>query len=224
VSSGSSSALQTRSSPTSGRGYRRRAGHRLPPMSRGGRVPTSPTSATSSATGRTGFDRRAQERRLNEFAHRSVRIDGVMIHAVLERARDGHGVPLILSHGWPSTFLEYLPLVPLLTNPAAHCIDGPSFDLVIPSLPACAFSERPDRAGVNYREVAVMCTSWWARSAMHATGRGDFGAGVVTFRDPARHRWRPSPRSDSHPGPRTGRCSRLHSRFRRCRRGGDRGW
>jgi pimeloyl-ACP methyl ester carboxylesterase len=54
---------------------------------------------------------------------------------VHERARTGDGIPLILTHGWPSTFAEYLPLVGLLTDPAAHGIAGPGFDLVLPSLP-----------------------------------------------------------------------------------------
>ena len=48
-------------------------------------------------------------------------------------------------------FVELLPLVPLLTDPAAHGIDGPAFDVVIPSLPGYGFSDRPARTGVNYR-------------------------------------------------------------------------
>ena len=66
-----------------------------------------------------------------------------------DRAPIGHGIPLILTHGWPSSFAEYLPLVPLLTDPAAHRIDGPGFDVVIPSLPGYGFSDRPARTGIN---------------------------------------------------------------------------
>jgi pimeloyl-ACP methyl ester carboxylesterase len=62
----------------------------------------------------------------------------------------------VLTHGWPSAFLEQLELVPLLTDPAAHGIDGPSFDVVIPSLPGFGFSDRPQRTGVTTREVAGM--------------------------------------------------------------------
>jgi Epoxide hydrolase N terminus len=89
------------------------------------------------------FDWRAQERELNGFHHFRAELDGVRIHFVHERAPSGDRIPLILTHGWPSTFLELLPLVSYLTDPKAHGIDGPAFDLVIPSLPGYGFSERP---------------------------------------------------------------------------------
>jgi pimeloyl-ACP methyl ester carboxylesterase len=130
-----------------------------------------------------GFDWRARERALNRFSHFRVVLDGVVVHFVHERARDGQGIPLILGHGWPSAFTELLPLVPLLTDPAAHGIDGPAFDLVIPSLPGYGFSGRPHRGGVDYRYVAGL----WRR-LMHGlgyrrygAGGGDFGAGVATM-------------------------------------------
>ena len=84
-----------------------------------------------------GFDWREQERRLNELDHFRAEIDGVRIHFVHERARGGDGLPLILIHGWPSAFVEYVPLVPLLTDPLSHGIDGPGFDVVVPSGQVC---------------------------------------------------------------------------------------
>ena len=128
------------------------------------------------------FDWRAQERQLNTFNHFQAKLDGVRIHFVHQRARTGQGLPLILSHGWPSMFVELLPLVPLLTDPSAHGIDGPAFDVVIPSLPGYGFSERPARTGVNYRYVAGL----WHRLMRglgyqrYGTQGGDFGAGVAT--------------------------------------------
>jgi pimeloyl-ACP methyl ester carboxylesterase len=130
-----------------------------------------------------GFDWPSRERRLNGFAQFRAELDGVPIHFVHERARNGRGVPLILSHGWPSAFTELLPLVPLLTDPAAYGIDGPAFDVVLPSLPGYGFSGRPRRTGVNYRYVA----SLWHRLMQglgyphYGTGGGDFGAGVATL-------------------------------------------
>ena len=53
-----------------------------------------------------GFDWRAQERDLNRFEHFHAELDGVRIHFVHARARDGNGVPLVLTHGWPSCFVE----------------------------------------------------------------------------------------------------------------------
>jgi hypothetical protein len=66
-----------------------------------------------------GFDWRAQERWLNRFCQFRTEIDGARVHFVHERARSGRGIPLILTHGWPSCFAEFLPVVPWLTDPAA---------------------------------------------------------------------------------------------------------
>jgi pimeloyl-ACP methyl ester carboxylesterase len=130
-----------------------------------------------------GFDWRAQERALNAFAHFRTELDGAQIHFVHERARDGRGVPLILTHGWPSAFVELLALVPLLTDPEAHGIDGPAFDVVIPSLPGYGFSERPARTGITSRYTAglwhrLMQTLGYERYGAHG---GDWGASVATF-------------------------------------------
>jgi pimeloyl-ACP methyl ester carboxylesterase len=129
------------------------------------------------------FDWHAQERALNAMNQFQAELDGVRIHFVHVRAKHGDGIPLILTHGWPSTFVELLPLVPFLTDPDAHGIEGPAFDVVIPSLPGYGFSERPARMGVNYQHVA-----WLWHRLMRGLGYerygaqgGDFGAGVATF-------------------------------------------
>ncbi len=130
-----------------------------------------------------GFDWRSQERWLNTFHHFRAEIDGIQVHFVHERARSGRGIPLILTHGWPSCFADYLPMVPFLTDPAAHGIGGPGFDMVIPSLPGYGFSERPARTGVTSRYTAGL----WHR-LMRGLGYrrygaqgGDFGSAVTTF-------------------------------------------
>ena len=130
-----------------------------------------------------GFDWRAQERWLNTFHHFRAEIDGVRVHFVHERARGGRGIPLILTHGWPGCFADYLPMVPFLTDPHAHGIGGPGFDVVIPSLPGYGFSERPARTGVSSRYTAGL----WHR-LMRGLGYrrygaqgGDFGSAVTTF-------------------------------------------
>jgi pimeloyl-ACP methyl ester carboxylesterase len=129
------------------------------------------------------FDWQAQERELNAATQFRAELEGVHIHFVHERARHGHGIPLILSHGWPSTFVELLPLVSFLTDPHAHGIDGPSFDVVIPSLPGYGFSERPSQTGVNYQHVAGLWHRLMAGLGYERYGAqgGDFGAGVATF-------------------------------------------
>jgi len=130
------------------------------------------------------FDWRARERWLNGFAH--FRAAGV--HFVHERAVDGRGIPLVLTHGWPSTFAESLALVPLLTDPAAHGIDGPAFDVVIPSLPGYGFSERPARC--TTRDTARLWHELMRGLGYERYGAqgGDFGASVTTWmalEDPA---------------------------------------
>ena len=130
-----------------------------------------------------GFDWRAQERWLNEFRHFRAEIDGIRVHFVHQPARSGQGIPLILTNGWPSCFAEFLPLVPQLTDPAAHGIDGPGFDVVIPSLPGYGFSGRPARTGVTCRYTAglwhrLMRGLGYQRYGAHGS---DFGSAVTTF-------------------------------------------
>lgn len=130
-----------------------------------------------------GFDWRARERELNGFHHFRAELDGIRIHFVQQRAADGRGIPVVLTHGWPSSFVEMLPLVPLLTDPVAHGIDGPSFDVVIPSLPGYGFSERPLRTGVTTRYTAglwhrLMRGLGYRRYGAYGT---DWGTSVTTF-------------------------------------------
>jgi pimeloyl-ACP methyl ester carboxylesterase len=127
-----------------------------------------------------GFDWRAEERRINRLHQFRASVDGVAIHFVHERAVDGSGIPLMLLHGWPSTFVELVPLVPLLMEPGALGIEGPAFDLVIPSLPGYGFSERPERG--NYRDIAGLMNGLMhgLGYARYGVGGGDFGAGVAT--------------------------------------------
>lgn len=115
------------------------------------------------------FDWRAWERKLNKHHHFTW--EG--IHFVHRRAASGRGVPLILTHGWPSSFLDYIEMLPMLEE----------FDVVVPSLPGYGFSPRPAEAGINYRYVAAR----WHRLmtglgySRYGAGGGDFGAGVSTF-------------------------------------------
>lgn len=119
-----------------------------------------------------GFDWRAQEARLNTYEHYVADVDGERVHFVHHRAPGG-GPALVLTHGWPSTFLEYLPLVDRL---------GDAFDLVMPSLPGYAYSPRPARVGVDRADVArrwhtLLQGLGYERYGAHG---GDFGAGVAT--------------------------------------------
>lgn len=131
------------------------------------------------ATWRNGFDWRAQEKRLNELRHFRITFDGLGIHFVYERGRGPAPLPLVLTHGWPSSFAEYLTLIPLLTDPAAH--GGDAFDVVVPSLPGYGFSDRPRAAGIENRAIAglwckLMDSLGYRRFGAHGS---DIGAGVT---------------------------------------------
>jgi pimeloyl-ACP methyl ester carboxylesterase len=97
-----------------------------------------------------GFDWRAREAELNARPHYRAEIAGRQIHFVHVLGRRPPEVPsplpLILSHGWPSSFVEMLPLVDRLTDPGRHGEDpAAAFDVVVPSLPGFLFSDLPRR-------------------------------------------------------------------------------
>lgn len=90
------------------------------------------------------FDWRAVETKLNGLDHRQAVVQGTRVHFVRMSAgaTDGEAIPLLLMHGWPSSFLEMLPLARALHE--AGEARGIRFDLVIPSMPGFVFSELPD--------------------------------------------------------------------------------
>lgn len=95
-----------------------------------------------------GFDWRAQERALNMLPQFRATVDGLDLHFVHARGRGPEPLPLVVSHGWPSSFAELAEILGPLTDPARHGGDPrDSFDVVVPSLPGFGFSERPLRRG-----------------------------------------------------------------------------
>jgi pimeloyl-ACP methyl ester carboxylesterase len=93
---------------------------------------------------RDRFDWRTVERRLNELDHILVDVDGMDVHAVHARGQGPSPLPLLVSHGWPSSFAEILPALDLMTRPGQFGGDpADAFDVVIASLPGYAFSAPP---------------------------------------------------------------------------------
>ena len=127
------------------------------------------------------LDWAAQERELNSLHHYETVIDGGRIHFVHEPAVGGIGVPLLLLHGWPSCYVDYSAAIPLLTDPAAHGIEGPGFDVVVPSLPGYGFSQRPAAVDVNYATTAQLFHQLMDRLGYErfGAGGGDFGSGIA---------------------------------------------
>ncbi|WP_144124227.1 epoxide hydrolase family protein [Catellatospora sichuanensis] len=90
---------------------------------------------------RSAYDWRAQEARINQHPQFTTTIDGQNIHFLHVRSPEPAAMPLILTHGWPGSVVEFLDLVGPLTDPVAHGGDAAdAFHLVIPSLPGFGFS------------------------------------------------------------------------------------
>jgi len=103
----------------------------------------------------TKFDWRAQEQWINSFANYQTMIGDLRIHFIHERGKGPNPIPLVITHGWPSSFVEMLKLIPLLTDPASHGGEASdAFDVVVPSVPGFGFSDRPLKAGMTRWRVA----------------------------------------------------------------------
>jgi pimeloyl-ACP methyl ester carboxylesterase len=95
-----------------------------------------------------GFDWRKQEGILNRYPQFLAEIDGLKIHFLYERGKGLDPLPLVISHGWPSSFFEAYKIIELLADPGAYGGDpADAFDVIVPSLPGFGFSERPSTRG-----------------------------------------------------------------------------
>lgn len=125
------------------------------------------------------FDWRRVERRLREFPQFTVGVDGQRIHYVHVASSRPEAVPILLCHGWPGSFLEFLDLIPLLTEPDDP--DAVAFDVVVPSVPGFAFStplsdENWTTARIASAFAELMSHLGYDRYVVQG---GDFGAGVA---------------------------------------------
>lgn len=131
-----------------------------------------------------GFDWQAWARDLNRFPQFIANAQGQDIHFVRERGSGPHAIPLILTHGWPGSFHEYLGIVDLLAHPERHgAPDAVAFDVIVPSLPGFGFSGRPARP-MGPRAVAALwhglMTGVLGYSRFAAQG-GDWGSLVSAW-------------------------------------------
>src|SRR5262245_50420082 len=132
---------------------------------------------------RTDFDWRAQEAALNAFAHFRATVGGLGIHFIHARGAGPAPLPLIVTHGWPGSFVEMLKILPLLTDPARHGGDpGDSFDVVVPSLPGYGFSDRPGERGMHPFRIADLWAELMQGLGYRRFGAqgGDWGSSVAT--------------------------------------------
>ena len=107
---------------------------------------------------RDSYDMQRLERRLNAFPQFRTSIDGLGIHFLHVRSKHANALPIILTHGWPGSVIEFLEVIGPLTDPEAHGGRAEdAFHVVIPSLPGYGFSDKPSQAGWNVPRIA---TAW----------------------------------------------------------------
>ncbi len=132
---------------------------------------------------RNGYDWRACEARLDAFGQFVTEIDGLDIHFLHVRSPHEGAAPLILTHGWPGSVIEYMGVIGPLTDPVAHGGRAQdAFHVVVPSLPGYGFSGKPARTGWNVERIGrawaelmkrLGYTRWFAQG-------GDWGAIITT--------------------------------------------
>lgn len=128
---------------------------------------------------RAGYDWRRCEARLNALGQFMTEIDGLPIHFIHVRSPHAGAMPLIMTHGWPGSVIEFMSVIEALTNP-----DDPAqaFDLVLPSLPGFGFSGKPATTGWGVEKIGRAWGELMARlgySRWVAQG-GDWGSAVTT--------------------------------------------
>ncbi len=122
---------------------------------------------------RDHFDWRAQEKALNALPQYRTQIDGLGVHFVHVKGRGPEPMPIVLTHGWPSSFYEMHKVIGPLSDPAAYGGDpADAFDVVVPSLPGYGFSDRPSQRGFDTNRISDM----WARLMVDILGYERFGA------------------------------------------------
>ena len=130
----------------------------------------------------TDYDWRKLEGKINALPQFMTTIDGVDIHFIHVRSKHDNALPLIITHGWPGSFLEMLGVIGPLTDPTAHGgTAADAFDVVIPSIPGYGFSAQPTDPGWNPFRVAVAWGTLMTRLGytQYVAQGGDQGANVT---------------------------------------------
>ena len=139
---------------------------------------------------REEYDFDAAEERLNAWPQYRTRVDDLGIHFVHAPSPEPDAMPLIITHGWPGSFVEFLDVVSPLTDPVAHGGDAAdAFHVVCPSLPGYGFSDRPTTRGRGVPWIADAWATLMSRLGYERFGAqgGDWGS-AVTWTLGERHR------------------------------------
>ena len=131
---------------------------------------------------RDRYDWRRCEAALNGLGQHRTTLDGLGVHFLHVRSPEPDALPMIMTHGWPGSIIEFNKVIGPLTNPAAHGGEArDAFHLVLPSLPGFGFSDKPAATGWGVKRIA---SAWAALMDRLAYGRyvaqgGDWGAFIT---------------------------------------------
>ena len=132
---------------------------------------------------RNEFDWRAQEKALNRFDQFLMEVDGQTLHFIHQRSRHENAKPIILTHGWPGSVVEFLKVIEPLTDPEAHGGTAEdAFHVVSASLPGFGFSPAATSSGMGPRRIAGMQAKLMAELGYdsYIAQGGDWGAMIST--------------------------------------------
>jgi len=128
------------------------------------------------------FDWRAQERKLNEFDQFKTTIDGIDIHFIHQKSRVPNAFPLVLTHGWPGSIVEFTKIIGPLTDPVKYGGRAEdAFNVVAISLPGFGFSGKPKDRGYSPEKIGTIIAKLMARLGYERYGvqGGDWG-GIIS--------------------------------------------
>jgi pimeloyl-ACP methyl ester carboxylesterase len=131
-----------------------------------------------------GYDWRSTEARLNAWPQLLVPVDGLDVHVLHARSPEPAALPLVLTHGWPGSIIEFVDLLGPLTDPAAHGGHAAdAFHVVCPSLPGYGFSAKPSRSGWGVERIAAAWAELMARLGYDRYGAAgsDWGTTISTL-------------------------------------------
>ena len=131
----------------------------------------------------SAYDWRTVEARLNGFGQFRTDIDGLGIHFLHVRSPEPNALPVVMTHGWPGSVVEFLKVIGPLTDPAAHGGDAAdAFDLVVPSLPGYGWSDQPRETGWGVRRIAAAWEQLMLRLGYERFGAqgGDWGSMITS--------------------------------------------
>jgi len=129
------------------------------------------------------YDWRKTEARLNRFPQIKTKIDGLDIHALHVKSKHANALPIVITHGWPGSVVEFHKVIEPLADPTAHGGEArDAFHVICPSLPGYGFSDKPTTKGWGVEKIAQAWDELMGRLGYdrYVAQGGDWGSAVTT--------------------------------------------